>query len=646
MDFSIPNTGEALGTDRVQFLQSFTKSCRATILGMLKTSQSGHPGGSLSSLDILALLYAFRITETNEKIVVSNGHISPGVFSVLAECGAVDKTELIQCFRQLNSKFEGHVTRHVEGVHFGTGPLGVGVSAAAGFALAQKRVGNRHACSLQKEKVWCIMGDGEAQEGQVHEMALFAAQEKLNNLVVFVDYNQVQLTASLEDTLNIDVSAFFGSAGWQVIEIDGHDVEAIWATIGEVENADRPVVVVAKTIMGNGVSIMQEDGEKLIPTWHGQAPKPDVIDEELKLHQLSAEEEVSLANFRKDRNFKPAKNIFRPTGDPMSEVNTGTPILYAADELTDCRSAYGKALLGLAKNNKQVWASTADLGGSVMTKFVKAELPEQFVEFGIAEQNMVSAAGGASFEGIIPFVSTFGAFISSRAKDQARVNDINQANVKMVATHCGLSVGEDGPTHQAIDDMGSFLGFFNTHVIEPADPNHCDRIIRFIASRYGNYYVRMGRHKLPVLTREDGSILFNEDYAYEYGKTEILRSGSAVTIVATGATVIEALRARENSGVDAEIVITSSIKKFDHKLKDSIQKTGKVITVEDHNVQSGLGAAVSLFITQEGLSVKSVKNLGVSQYALSGKPAELYREAEIDAAGIEKALKNILSFLK
>ena len=653
MDFSIPNTGEALGTERVQFLQSFTKSCRATMLGMLKTSQSGHPGGSLSALDILAVLYAFRITQTNEKIVVSNGHISPGVFSVLAECGAVDKEQVIKEFRQLGSKFEGHVTRHVEGVHFGTGPLGVGVSAAAGFALAAKRkqlesvqenpsaLSGSSLSKREREKVWCVMGDGEAQEGQVHEMALFAAQEKLNNLVVFVDYNQVQLTASLKDTLNIDVSAFFGSAGWQVIEIDGHDQEAIWATIQEVENADRPVVVVAKTVMGQGVSIMQEDGENLIPTWHGKSPKIEELDEELKLHQLNGEQEAALESFRKERNFKPEKNIFRPTGDPMPEVNVGKPILYAADEMTDCRSAYGKALLDLAKHNKQVWASTADLGGSVMTKFVKAELPEQFVEFGIAEQNMVSVAGGASFDGIIPFTSTFGAFLSSRAKDQARVNDINQANVKMVATHCGLSVGEDGPTHQAIDDMGSFLGFFNMHVMEPADPNHCDRIIRFIASHYGNYYVRMGRHKLPVLTREDGSILFNENYQYEYGKTEVLRSGSAVTIVATGATVIEALRARENSGVDAEIVIASSIKKFDHKLKESIQKTGKVITVEDHNVQSGLGAAVSLFITQEGLQVQSVKNLGVSQYALSGKPAELYAEAGIDAVGIEKALKLI-----
>ncbi len=636
MNFSLPATEDALGSDRVDFLRAFTTSCRRTMLEMLRTSQSGHPGGSLSSLDILAVLYAFRITQTNEKIVVSHGHISPAVYSVLAECGAVDADTVMAEFRQLGSNFEGHVTRHVPGIHFGTGPLGVGVSAAAGFAVAQKRQG-------KSEKVFCMMGDGEAQEGQVHEMALFAAQEKLDNLVLFVDFNRVQLTASLEETMNIDVAAFFGSAGWNVLEIDGHDAEAIWAAVGEAEKSDMPTVVVATTVMGKGMAIMEGDGEKLVPTWHGKAPSPDMIDEELERQALSDDDLQALADFRSDRRFAPQKNDFIPSGAPMKEVDAGEPIVYGVDELTDCRGAYGKALLSLAKANKNIWASTADLGGSVMTKFVAAELPDQFVEFGIAEQNMVSVAGGASFEGVIPFTSTFGAFLSSRAKDQARVNDINQANVKLVATHCGLSVGEDGPTHQAIDDMGSFLGFFNTGVLEPADPNHCDRMIRYVASHYGNYYVRMGRHKLPVLTKEDGSVFFDADYQYEYGKTDVLRNGEDVTIVASGAVVIEALKAREETGINAEIVMVSSPKQFDSVLAESVRKTGKVLTVEDHNVKSGIGSGVALFLAQEGIAIQKFQTLGVEKYALSGKPLELYGEAGIDAAGIGKLLRSILS---
>src|SRR6185295_5037155 len=200
---------------------------------------------------------------------------------------------------------------------------------------------------------------------------------------------------------------------------------------------------------------------------------------------------------------------------------------------------------------------------------------------------------------IVPFCSTFGAFMSSRAKDQARVNDINRTNVKMVATHCGLSVGEHGPTHQAIDDMGSFLGLFHTGVLEPADPNHCDRMVRFIAAHYGNFYVRMGRHKLPVLTKENGEVLFDAEYQYEYGKCELLRRGTDLTIAASGSMVSEALRAQEKllqEGISVEIIIVSSPKKFDANLEISIRKTKKLITVEDHNPYSGFGGQIAQFI--------------------------------------------------
>jgi len=323
------------------------------------------------------------------------------------------------------------------------------------------------------------------------------------------------------------------------------------------------------------------------------------------------------------------------------KINPGEIIEYSNETLTDCRSAYGKALLSLAQKNTEILAATADLGGSVMTKFVAEKLPNQFLEFGIAEQNMISVCGGLSLSGFVPFCSTFGAFMSSRAKDQARVNDINQTNVKMVATHCGLSVGEDGPTHQAIDDAGSFVGFFNTKICEPADPNHCDRIIRFVAKEKGNFYVRMGRSKLKTLTTEKGEIFFNKDYQYSYGKTDILRSGENLTVIATGAAVHEILAARNNfsSPEKIEIVIASSIKKFDQNLENSIRKTGKILTVEDHNPDCGLGAGVAKFCTEKNLSVEFLENLGPKEYQLSGKPEQLYENVGISA-------NKILEFLE
>ncbi|MCK5461229.1 transketolase [Candidatus Gracilibacteria bacterium] len=634
MDFSFPQKNKPLGETRSKFLKAFTKNCYRTILDMLRTSQSGHPGGSLSCLDFLATLYAFRLSKSPEPIIISNGHISPGVYSVLAEMGAVSKEELTSTFRQLGSSFEGHVTRHIPGIYFGTGPLGAGISAAAGFAKAEKMKNS-------DKMVWGLMGDGEAQEGQVHEMALFAHKEKLSNFAVFCDYNKVQLTDTLEKTMPIDLKALFIAYGWNVIEIDGHNYEEIWESIGVSVASDKPTFILGNTIMGKGIPIMEVDGQAFKSTWHGKAPKPDQIDEQLAQLTLTKDAIETLEIFRKDRNFNPQENSFTETLTPMPEIKVGTPILYDTETLTDCRSAYGKALLDLAKNNKNILAGSADLGSSVMTKFVAAKFPEQYIEYGICEQNMVSVSGGLSFDGFVPFISTFGAFMSSRAKDQARVNDINQANVKMVSTHCGLSVGEDGPTHQAIDDMGSFLGMFNTMVIEPADPNHCDRIIRYVATHYGNCYVRMGRHKIPALTKSNGDLLFDANYKYYYGRTDILREGSDITIVASGPMVIEALQAVEESGSNAEILIASSPKQFDENLKESLEKTKKVIVVEDHNGLSGFSSQVSLYAADLGICLEDFHSVSVKKYELSGKPAELYENAKIGKNAILEILKNL-----
>lgn len=615
--------------EQQKLLETFAKSCRKSILEMVTNAQSGHPGGSLSTIDYLAYLYTQILAQTGEKIVVSNGHISPAVYSVLAEMGYINKEEVVRDFRKFGSIFEGHITRHVDGIWYGTGPLGVGVSVASAFAMAEK-------IKNSGQKVYAVMGDGEAQEGQVHEMIHFAKHHKLNNLILFVDYNKVQLTASLKETLDIDIEKTFEAGHWKVINIDAHNFEEIEKGLKEAQSSDRPVAILGHSIMGKGVDFMEETGEKHDAAWHGKAPKPEQIENILKELSPTTEEEALLTEFRKQISWKP-KHAEYPELLSEVEINPGQAIRYPADEVIDCRSAYGKALLDLAKHNKNILAMTADLKGSVMTKFVDEELPAQHIECGIAEQHMVSAAGGLSLSGFVPFCSTFGAFMSSRAKDQARVNDINYCNVKMVATHCGLSVGEDGPTHQAIDDAGSFLGMFNTMVIEPCCPNQTDAIIRYIASHYGNFYVRMGRHKFPIITKEDGSLFFDENYKYEYGSCHKIREGEGLTVVASGACVHEAIKAWETSEKKFEIIAVSSIKQFDQTLTDSIKKTGKVITVEDHNTLSGLGGQLARHLSKHQIRVEQFKMLGVEEYQLSGKSPELYAAAGIDAESIAQA---------
>ncbi len=635
----IPKLNEELAKDQLEFLKIFSKSCRKSILQMVTNAQSGHPGGSLSSIDYLATLYTFIIGQTGEKVVISNGHISPAIYSLLAEMGYAPKEEVIKTFRKIGSIYEGHVTRHVRGVEYGTGPLGIGVSVASAFAIA-----NRH------EKVFFEVGDGECQEGQVHEMANFAKHHKLNNLIGFIDYNKVQLTASTKDTLDLDVVKFFEGAGWHIIEINAHNYNEIWQAMGKAyKSEDKPVIIIGHSIMGQGSNFMQPMGEAHKADWHGKAPKPEEIEHDLQALTLTEEEESLLENFRQNHIKWQPEEISHPELLSQVNINTGQPITYPANESTDCRTAYGKALLDLAKRNPNIIALTADLKGSVMTKFVSEELPEQYIECGIAEQHMLSASGGLSLckstsgQQFIPFCSTFGAFMSSRAKDQARVNDINYTNVKMVATHCGLSVGEDGPTHQAIDDMSSFLGFFNTMVIEPADPNQTDHIIRYIASHYGNFYVRMGRHKFPIITKEDGTPFYDQYYEYQYGQSDIIRSGETLTVAASGAMVIEALKAREMikerySKISIELIAVSSIKKFDETLANSIKKTSKLLTVEDHNVNCGLANELAAHLKEQNISTTVFKKIGVTHYQFSGTSAELYKKNNMDADGIKKTI--------
>jgi len=637
-----------LSQKQLELSAIFAKACRSSILQMTTNAQSGHPGGSLSCIDYLSLLYTQIISKTGEPVIVSNGHISPAVYSTLAEMGYIPKQKAIKGFRKIGYPYEGHVTRHVAGVWYGTGPLGAGISAAAGFALAEKYkagIAPDAPSTSTTRRVFGLLGDGESQEGQVYEMMNFAAKYKLDNFTVFMDYNEVQLSDSLKEIMPIYPSKLFKAAGWEVIEVDGHDYAKLWDALQKAFTVKgKPTILIGRTIMGYGVPFMEAEGKKKKATWHGKAAKQEDIAPALEALKLNTQEEKQLDAFRKTVQWKPDH---KKTPKPLSKlpIQTGTPNIYTPDELADCRTAYGKALLDLAKFNKNIVALTADLSGSVKTDYVQHELPHQHIEVGIAEQHMVSLSGGMSLDSIIPFCSTFGAFMTSRAKDQARVNDINEANVKMVATHCGLSVGEDGPTHQAIDDMGSMLGFFNTMQIEPADPNHCDRIIRYVASHYGNFYVRMGRHKIPVLTHENGEIFFDENYKYYYGRCDVLRAGDDITIAATGATVCEALQAIEKlkeKNISAELVIVSSIKKFDTPLIDSIKKTKHLITVEDHNVFSGLGNQLASYLMQENIEIEKIKILGVQNYQLSGTAEELYDAAGISSKHIADAVLALL----
>ncbi len=483
------------------------------------------------------------------------------------------------------------------------------------------------------------MGDVEKQEGQAYEKMQFAAKYKLGNLLLFIDFNEVQLSDSLEAIMPIHIREHYKAAGWHVQEVNGHDLEALWVAIQAAEAVtDRPSMILGKTVMGKGVPFMEGKGLEKKPDWHGKAPKKEDTATALVQMELSAEEQQAL----KEGIAQLSIQIKTPYAPEPFPFNPGEARNYSTETFTDCRSAYGAALLDLAELNPQVLALTADLADSVKTDGVKKKFPERHIECGIAEQHMISTAGGLALQRFIPFASTFGAFMSSRAKDQARVNDINESNVKMVATHCGLSVGEDGPTHQAIDDIGSFLGFMHTMILEPADPNQCDRMIRSIAKIHGNVYMRMGRAKTPVLTKEDGNPCFGGDYEWKPGKADLIRTGKRATVVASGPMVAYALKAIEALGGDMDLLVVSSFSPFDEEsILKSVEKTGRLLSVQDHNPRNGMASLIDQALVQ-GKTNSLVTHLGVTHYQLSGTADELYAKAGISSTDIEKALTTLL----
>jgi transketolase len=633
---NIPKLGEQLTQDQLDFLTAFRLSCSHSIIAMLKQSQSGHPGGSLSALDFINLIYAFIISQTGEKVIVSNGHISPAVYSTLAEMSYIPKQEVIDTFRQVGSIFEGHITRHVPGVWYGTGPLGIGASVATGMAHAAK-------FKNSDETIYAVVGDGECQEGIVYEMMHNANKYQLNNLIMFMDYNAVQLSGSLEEVMPVDFPAIFKSAHWNVIDVNGHDPQALWNAIHEAkQSTNAPTLILGRTVMGKGVEFMEGEGQEHRATWHGKTPSVEECEEILKGLETSEEQRQTLDDFV-------ANNIQWQPEEPYAleknptQIDAGEATVLPVDKVTDCRSAYGNALKDLADKNPEIIGMTADLGGSVKTDVMKKEHPDRVIEVGIAEQHMVSCAGGLSIAGLVPFCSTFGAFTTSRAKDMARVNDINKANVKMVSTHCGLSVGEDGPTHQAIDDMGSFHGFFHTTILEPADPNQCDRMIRYAAKTYGNFYVRMGRAKLPIITKEDGSVFYDENYEFTPG-CDMLREGSDITILAAGPMVEKVLNVRKKleGEVSMEVIVMNSLSHLDSAMiVESLKKTGKGLTIEDHNIKTGYGHTVAALLGDESVSVQ-LKHMGVTEYQLSGKAPELYIKAGLGEDTLEATIKGML----
>lgn len=637
--FQLKKGMKTLSTDNLNTLNSMWKDSVRDIILSTTLSKSGHPGGSLSSLHLLLTLYSMINHDPanpglkdRDRVVMSMGHVSPAVYAVLSRFGYVDYENFLLEFRRAGSIFTGHVEKCVPGVEWNTGNLGQGLSVGCGMALAQK-LNNINALTF------VMMGDGEQQKGQISEAQRFAVKYKLNNLIGIVDRNRLQIGGQTDDVMPVNVSEIYKASGWNVIRIkNGHDFNSIYQVFDNiinknVETPNRPTVIIADTIMGKGVSFMENQAK-----FHGSPLTYEMADKAFS--ELDIKEDIKGWDIKR-KGHKITIHQGCPVSPPPS-INPGAPRVYGNDQKTDCRSAYGNALADMAElNNKddkpKIIGVSCDLEGSVKMNGFHKISPHAFFETGIQEHHAASFAGAISNNGFISFFSTFGAFAMDEVFNQLRLNDINQTNLKVVATHCGIDVGEDGPTHQCIDYVGLGTGILNFSVFIPADPNQTDHIIRKTAALNGNVFVGMGRSKmLPVLDK-NGAPFFNEKYEFIPGKADWISVGAEGTIIANGNMVLKAIEAtailKDKYQLDIGVLNMGSLKPLDHNAVAKAAQTGVILTVEDHNIINGMGSLVANSLIENRLSPK-FKKLGVTKYSGSGSPEELYKDQGLDPESI------------
>ena len=632
--------------DEITRLAELARQSRGDILTMTTLAGSGHPGGSMSSIDIYTILFQHaRIDPADphkpgrDRIVVSHGHTSPGVYAALARSEFFPIDDAIAGFRHPATIFEGHIERTVPGVEWSSGNLGQGLSAGCAFALSARM----HASDAQ---TFVVMGDGEQQKGQITEARRFAAKYKLGNLTVLIDKNNLQISGDTKEVMPQNIKENFISDGWKVLEINGHDIQQICDALKTaVQDETRPTAIIADTTMGKGVSFMEN-----VAKYHGVALTAEQHEDAIKELGL----ELRLDAYREARAKLPAlppASHKAHTPEP-SQIDTGSPITYGAEKKTDNRSAFGNALTSIAEataacaNPAKIAVFDCDLAGSVKTNGFEKLSPDTFFQTGIEEHNAATMAGALSIEGVLTFFADFGVFGVSETYNQHRLNDINATNLKLVTTHIGLDVGEDGKTHQCIDYIGLMNSLSGFKVILPADPNQTDRATRYAAGTQGNFYLGMGRSKLPVILDEKGAPFFAGDYVFEYGRVDTLRKGTDAAIITTGSMAWRAVEAAERlkaEGIGVAVFNVSCPKDIDRDSLRAAAETGCIVTYEDHNAQTGLGSIVGCLLAEERSAV-SFTRMGVTDYGLSGPSDSVYAGAGLGIddliATIKKSLHN------
>jgi len=615
----------------VQRLQDLANQLRILSIQSTDASKSGHPTSCASIAEIMSVLF-FNVMQystktpkdaAHDRLILSKGHAAPVLYAAWATAGLFPESDLLN-LRKLTSDLEGHPTPRLNFVDVATGSLGQGLSVAAGMAYTGKYIDQLPA------KTYCILGDGEVAEGSVWEAMNFAGLKKLDNLVAIFDVNR--LGQSQEAPLGHEMEIYAERAksfGWNTIVVDGHSIKDLLNAFNKAnECKGKPTAILAKTFKGKGFPNIED---KL--NWHG---KPLGVKSAEVLAHLNAQ----LSSTTLNSSINESK-INAPVID-LKKVHLSEPPTYNATDKIATRFAYGTALVKLGKTNNRVVALDADTKNSTYAEAYMKQYPERFVECYIAEQNLVGVGIGIGCrQRAIPFLSTFAAFFT-RAADQLRMAAISQANIKCVGSHCGVSIGEDGPSQMALEDISMFRAIPGATVFYPSDAVSTERACELAAQHHGIDFIRTSR---PAT-----SIIYSADTKFEIGKAHVVRKSAndKIVFIGAGVTLHECLKAADQLekelNLSARVIDLFTIKPLDiETIVENVAAVGnRVLVVEDHYPEGGIGEAVSRALLTFGKAPPSVfVHLAVNEVPRSGQPDELLAKYGIDSQSIVNAVKKL-----
>ncbi len=612
-------------TSTVSALQNVATRLRIASVRATSAAGSGHPSSCCSAADLVAALFFGHMRfdphrpqdDDNDRFVLSKGHAAPLLYAAWAEAGFVPEDELLR-LRRIDCDLEGHPTPRLPFVDVATGSLGQGICAAVGIALNARRIDSAY-------RTYVLIGDGESAEGSVWEAAQVADRQRLDNLCAITDVNGYGQSRATQ--WGHDMEAYrdrWRAFGWHAIVVDGHDVGAVLEALEEAaRTVGRPTMILARTVKGRDVSAIEgKDG------WHGK-PIPAGADLDAAVGEL-------------ERRLVPgtpppvAPPPPRRTARPSVAVDPSPPAPpdYVPGSTVATRTAYGKALAALAAVDPRVVALDADVSNSTFSQTFERAHADRFFQTYIAEQAMIGAAMGLASRGAIPFPSTFAAFLT-RASDFVRMAGIGRMNIKIAGSHAGVSIGEDGPSQMALEDLAMMRAVPGCAVLYPCDGVSTERLVAAAARHEGMVYIRTTRPKTPVI--------YTAADEFPIGGSKVVRESpdDVATVVAAGVTLFEALRAHDELAAEdlaVRVIDAYSVQPVDRDtLLEAARATGgRILTVEDHYAAGGLGDAVSAAVAPAGFAVE---RLAVREIPRSGLSEELLERHGISALHIVRAVR-------